>query len=202
MSISRCLPFRHDTGVVEQATVYAYALVWSRYALTRTDGGPCLVQLTVLDKDISFIISYEYRLVALCFGRQYWMCCSYSSILFPSCCLRIAAHRVCFVQIEVTVIRILYRAIILSDNHQPTKPTTLTRGGVLVVNDDSCRTNKGPLQTRCHTLQKMCGYFWFCLFSVFRLPLQNTARGDFWLRHICPSSPLFAWKYTNIWRPC
>ena len=133
--------------------------------------------------------------------KPYWMCCSYSSVLFPSCCLRIAAHRVCFVEIEVTVIWILCR-VILSDNCQPTQPTTLTRGGVLVVNDDSCRTNKGPLQTRCNSLQKMCGYFWVCLLSVFRLPSQNTARGDHWLRHICPSSRLFAWKYTNIWRLC
>jgi hypothetical protein len=139
---------------------------------------------------------------SILFRKQYWMWCSYTSVLFPSCCLRIAAYRVCFVQIEVTVIRILCRAIILSDNRQPTQLTTLTRGGVLVVNEDSCRTNKDPLQTRCHSLQKMCGYFWFSLSSVFRLPSQNTAGDDHWLRHIFPSSRLFAWKYTNMWRTC
>jgi hypothetical protein len=101
VSISCCLPFRHDTSIVEQATIDAYALVWRQYAPTRTDGEPCLVQLTVLDKDILFIISYEYRLVALCSGKQYCMCFRYSSALCPSCCLRIAAHRVCFVQIEL-----------------------------------------------------------------------------------------------------
>ena len=160
MSISRCLPFRHDASVVEQVTICADALVWHHYALTRTDGGPCLLQLTVVDKDILFKISYECRLVALCFGKQHWMYCSSSNVLFPSCCLRIAARRLCFVQIEVTVIWILCRDIILSDNRQPIQPTTLTRGGVLVVNDDRCRTKKGSVTD---TLPQLAENVWLFL---------------------------------------
>ena len=68
MSIARRVPFRHD-AVVEQARINADALDRHKYALTRTDGGPRLVQLTVLDKDMLFIISFKYRLVALCFGK-------------------------------------------------------------------------------------------------------------------------------------
>jgi hypothetical protein len=44
------------------------------------------------------------------------ICCSYGTVLFPTCRLRIAAHRVCFVQIEITVCEYYVGPFILSDN--------------------------------------------------------------------------------------
>jgi len=111
---------------------------------------PFMVQLTVVDKDILFIISYEYRLVALCFVNHSECAAATAMVCFPAfvCGWLPIVYVLCKLKL---VLRILCGAIILSDNRQPTQSTSLTHGGVLVVNDDSCRTNKGQLHTRCHS---------------------------------------------------
>jgi hypothetical protein len=119
VSIARYVPFRRDTSVVEQATISADALSLlqvrthkhRRWALLSTTD--CFGQRHIVYNFLRVpLSSVMFRKTILC-GT---MCCRYSNVLFPSCCLLIAARRVCVVQIEVTVIRILCRTIILSDN--------------------------------------------------------------------------------------